>query len=55
VEEWGCEVTYMPESERVKMAGFMAEVMDKYSAEDPYFAEATEIVKDYMRQIGLLD
>lgn len=55
VENWGTTVTYMPEEERAKMAAYMVKVMEKYSAEDPYFAEATEIVKDYMRLIGLLD
>lgn len=55
VENWGTIVTYMPEVERAKMAAYMVKVMEKYSAEDPYFAEATEIVKDYMRLIGLLD
>lgn len=55
VKNWGTKVTYMPEEERAKMAACMVKVMEKYSAEDPYFAEATEIVKEYMRLIGLLD
>ncbi|RLJ01630.1 MAG: hypothetical protein DRP11_04095 [Candidatus Aenigmatarchaeota archaeon] len=55
VENWGTVVTYMPEEERAKMAACMVKVMDRYSAEDPLFAKATKIVKDYMKLIGLLD
>jgi hypothetical protein len=29
-------------------------VLDKYSAKDPTFAEATKILKTYMRDLGLL-
>lgn len=55
VENWGTIITYMPEEERAKMAAYMVKVMEKYSVEDPYFAEATEITKNYMKLMGLLD
>ena len=29
-------------------------VLDKYSKKDPIFAEATEIFKKYMKDLGLL-
>jgi hypothetical protein len=29
-------------------------VLDKYSKKDPAFAEATKILKTYMRDLGLL-
>jgi len=55
VDEWGFTVTHLPEEEQAILRQYSLEILDKYSAEDPYFAEATEILKDYMRELGLLE
>ncbi len=55
VEEWGYTITTLPAEEQRILSGYSMTVLDKYSAEDPIFAEATVILKDYMRALGLLD
>jgi len=50
----GIKFTYLPDAERSKMAGFMVKVLDNYSKKDPEFARATEVVKKYMRAVGVL-
>ena len=53
---WNYTVTTLPPEEQAILAGYTLEILDEYSAEDPvYFAEATAILKAYMRSLGLLD
>jgi TRAP-type mannitol/chloroaromatic compound transport system substrate-binding protein len=54
MKEKGIKLTYLPDDERSKMAGFSEKVLDKYSRKDPEFAKATEMVKNYMRTVGVL-
>ena len=54
MKEKGIKLTYLPEEERSKMAELAVIVLDKYSKKDPDFAKATEIVKNYMRTVGVL-
>jgi TRAP-type C4-dicarboxylate transport system substrate-binding protein len=56
IVDMGYTITTLPESEQVILRQYMLEILDKYSEEDPvYFAKATEILKDYLRSLGLLD
>jgi TRAP-type C4-dicarboxylate transport system substrate-binding protein len=50
----GIILTYLSEEERSKMAGFAVKVLDAYSKKDPDFAKAAEVVKNYMRAVGVL-
>jgi TRAP-type C4-dicarboxylate transport system substrate-binding protein len=50
----GIQFTYLSDTERSKMAGFSVKVLDNYSKKDPDFAQATEVVKKYMRAVGVL-
>jgi len=52
--EHGVKLTYMPDEEKAIMAGYMVKLLDERSLEDPLFAKATAVVKDYMRAEGLL-
>jgi len=54
MKEKGIKLTYLPEEERSIMAGFAVKVLDKYSKKDPDFAKATEMVKEYMKTVGVL-
>lgn len=47
-------VTSLSEEEQRKMSQYSLAVLDKYSKKDPIFAEATAILKKYMRDLGLL-
>ncbi|MBW1999369.1 MAG: TRAP transporter substrate-binding protein DctP [Deltaproteobacteria bacterium] len=55
VEKSGFTVTSLPEEEQRKMYKYSMAVLDKYSKKDPLFAQATEILKTYMRDLGLLE
>jgi TRAP-type mannitol/chloroaromatic compound transport system substrate-binding protein len=54
VEKHGFTVTTLSEEEQRKMSRYSLSVLDKYSKKDPTFAEATKILKTYMRDLGLL-
>jgi TRAP-type mannitol/chloroaromatic compound transport system substrate-binding protein len=54
VEKHGHTVTSLPEEEQRKMSQYSLAVLDKYSKKDPIFAEATEILKAYMKDLGLM-
>jgi len=54
VKEFGFTVTTLPEKEQRIMAKYSMGVLDKYSAKDPTFAKATEILRNYMKDLGLL-
>ena len=54
VENHGFTVTTLPEEEQRKMSQYSMAVLDKYSKKDPTFAKATEILKTYMKDLGLL-
>jgi TRAP-type mannitol/chloroaromatic compound transport system substrate-binding protein len=54
VENFGFTVTTLPEEEQRKMSKYSMAVLDKYSQKDPDFAKATEILKTYMKDLGLL-
>jgi TRAP-type mannitol/chloroaromatic compound transport system substrate-binding protein len=54
VEEHGFTVTTLPEEEQRKMSQYSMAVLDKYSKKDPIFAKTTEILKTYMKDLGLL-
>ena len=54
VEKHGHTVTSLPEAEQRKMSQYSLAVLDKYSKKDPIFAEATKILKTYMKDLGLL-
>lgn len=54
VKDFGHTVTSLPEEEQRKMYQYSMAVLDKYSKKDPIFAEATEILKKYMRDLGLM-
>lgn len=53
VEEHGFTVTTLPEEEQRKLSQYSMAVLDKYSEKDPTFAEATKILKTYMKDLGL--
>ena len=55
VEKHGHTVTTLPEAEQRKLSQYSMKVLDKYSKKDPEFAEATKILKTYMKDLGLLD
>jgi TRAP-type mannitol/chloroaromatic compound transport system substrate-binding protein len=54
VAEHGFTITTLPEEEQRKMNQYSIAVLDKYSKKDPAFAEATKILKTYMKDLGLL-
>jgi len=54
VKDFGFTVTTLSEEEQKKMYQYSMAVLDKYSKKDPIFAEATEIFKKYMKDLGLL-
>ncbi|MFQ5484005.1 MAG: TRAP transporter substrate-binding protein DctP [Desulfobacterales bacterium] len=54
VKDFGFTVTTLPEAEQRKMRNYSLAVLDKYSKKDPTFAEATKILKQYMKDLGLL-
>jgi TRAP-type mannitol/chloroaromatic compound transport system substrate-binding protein len=54
VKDFGFTITTLSEEEQQKMYQYSMAVLDKYSQKDPIFAEATEIFKKYMRDLGLL-
>ena len=54
LKKMGIKLTYLSTEERSKMAGYAVKVLDKYSKKDPAFAKATEVVKKYMRAVGVL-
>ena len=53
VNDFGFTVTSLSEEEQQKMSKFSMSVLEKYSKMDPIFAEATEILKKYMKDLGL--
>ena len=55
VEEFGFTVTSLPEEEQRVLSKHSLAVLEKYAAKDATFAKATEILKGYMRDLGLLD
>ncbi len=55
IVDMGYTITTLPVEEQAIMAGYSLAILDEFAAEDPIFAEATEILKDYMRELGLLD
>jgi TRAP-type mannitol/chloroaromatic compound transport system substrate-binding protein len=54
VEKFGFTVTSLSAEEQQKMYQYSMAVLDKYSEKDPTFAEATKILKTYMKDLGLL-
>lgn len=54
VKDFGFTITTLSQEEQQKMYQYSMAVLDKYSQKDPIFAEATEIFKKYMRDLGLL-
>ena len=54
VEDFGFTVTSLPAEEQKKMSVHAMQVLDKYSKKDETFAEATKILKQYMKDLGLL-
>ena len=48
----GAEVSYMPESETMKLTEIGWRVVDKYSAKDPDFAKGAVMLKDYLKLLG---
>jgi len=54
VEEHGFTVTTLPEEEQRKLSQYSMAVLDKYSKKDPEFAAATQILRTYMKDLGLL-
>ena len=55
VKNFKFTVTSLPESEQRLMSGYSLAVLDKYSAKDADFAKATAILKQYMKDLGLLE
>lgn len=55
VEEFGFTVTSLPVEEQQKLSQHTMKVLNKYSEKDPIFKEATQILKDYMSDLGLLE
>ena len=55
VDEFNYTFTTLPEEEQLKMRKHSLAVLEKYSAKDPDFAEATKILKKYMMDLGLLE
>jgi TRAP-type mannitol/chloroaromatic compound transport system substrate-binding protein len=53
VKDFGFTVTSLPESEQRILSQYSLSVLDKYSAKDADFAKATEILKQYMKDLGL--
>jgi TRAP-type mannitol/chloroaromatic compound transport system substrate-binding protein len=54
VADFGFTVTSLSEEEQQKMYKYSMAVLDKYSKKDATFAEATKILKQYMRDLGLM-
>jgi len=54
VNEFGFTVTSLSEEEQKNLYSASMTVLDKYSKDDPLFAKSTEIVKNYMKDLGLL-
>jgi len=54
VEDFGFTVTSLSAEEQKKMSVHAMQVLDKYSQKDETFAEATKILKQYMKDLGLL-
>jgi len=54
VDKFNYTFTTLPEEEQLKMRKHSLAVLEKYSAKDPDFAEATKILKKYMTDLGLL-
>lgn len=50
----GFTFTSLSEKDQLEMRKHSLTVLDKYSAKDPDFAEATKILKKYMADLGLL-
>ena len=53
--EEGLTITSLPDEEIRIMAQYTMAVLDKRSAEDPYVAEATVMLKKYMKELGYLE
>ncbi|HUT69887.1 MAG TPA: TRAP transporter substrate-binding protein DctP [Desulfatiglandales bacterium] len=53
VAKHGFTVTTLPEEEQRIMSKHSMAVLDKYSSKDADFAEATKILKKYMKDLGL--
>ncbi|MBT6338830.1 MAG: TRAP transporter substrate-binding protein DctP [Desulfobacula sp.] len=51
----GFTFTSLSEKDQLEMRKHSLAVLDKYSAKDPDFAEATKILKKYMADLGLLE
>lgn len=51
----GFTFTKLSEADQLVMRKHSLAVLDKYSAKDPDFAEATKILKKYMADLGLLE
>jgi TRAP-type mannitol/chloroaromatic compound transport system substrate-binding protein len=51
----GFTFTKLSEADQLVMRKHSIAVLDKYSAKDPDFAEATKIIKKYMNDLGLLE
>ena len=50
--EKGARISYLPESERLKLTELGWTVVDKYAAKDPEFAKGASILKEYLKLIG---
>lgn len=53
VDQFGFTVTHLPEEDQRIMSEYSIKVLEKYSAKDADFAEATKILKTYMKDLGL--
>jgi len=55
VRDFGFTVTTLSEKEQRIMSKHSLAVLDRYSKKDADFAKATEILKNYMKDLGLLE
>lgn len=53
--EKGFKFTHLSEKDQLEMRKHTMAVLEKYSSKDPDFAKATEILKTYMKDLGLLE
>jgi len=53
-ENWGVVEHQLPAEEQFVVTEAALRIMDKYSEKDPYFAEGAEIMKTYLKDIGLV-
>lgn len=53
-ENWGFKTTTLPEEDQKTLAKYTMNYLEAQAGEDPYFAEATAKLEEYMTMLGIL-